>query len=34
MVKLQFPDGSSREYEEGIEVIKVAEMISPSLKKK
>ena len=34
MVKLQFPDGSFREYEEGIEVIKVAEMISPSLKKK
>ena len=34
MVKLQFPDGSYREYEEGIEVIKVAEMISPSLKKK
>ena len=34
MVKLQFPDGSFREYEEGIEVIKVAEMISVSLKKK
>ena len=34
MVKLQFPDGSFREYEEGIEVIKVAEAISPSLKKK
>ena len=34
MIKLQFPDGSFREYEEGIEVIKVAEMISPSLKKK
>ena len=34
MVKLQFPDGSFREYEDGIEVIKVAEMISVSLKKK
>ena len=34
MVKLQFPDGSIREFEDGIEVIKVAESISISLKKK
>ena len=34
MIKLQFPDGNIREYEKGIEVIKVAEAISPSLKKK
>ena len=34
MVKLVFPDGSIKEFEKGIEVIKVAEKISPSLKKK
>ena len=34
MVKLVFPDGSIKEFEKGMEVIKVAEKISPSLKKK
>ena len=34
MVKLQFPDGSSREYEEGKTLLEVAESISISLKKK
>ena len=34
MIKLTFPDGGIKEFEDGIEVIKVAEAISPSLKKK
>ena len=34
MVKLQFPDGSIREYEEGKTLLEVAESISISLKKK
>ena len=34
MVKLQFPDGSIREFEEGKTLLDVAESISISLKKK
>ena len=33
MIKITFPDGSSREYNKGISSLEVAEQISPRLAK-
>ena len=33
MIKITFPDGSAREYKEGISSLEIAEQISPRLAK-